>query len=248
MSFTGGDSMDKWKHVLICCGILLTSCLCLAKPDDANPVVTISTLFESDPSTMVATRILTEAYAKLGMTLHVIVMPGERSLISANSGVTDGELYRKGDISKNYPNLRIVPIPLMRYEIVAFCRCAPFTISGWESLKSYRIGYIRGVKIIEQNTVGMDAEPVGTMEQVFRKLELGRSDIVLANRVTGIALLRAQQWNDVIVLQPALANFPVYHYLSKNHEDLVPKLTEVLRQMEKNGSLERIQREVFSGY
>jgi polar amino acid transport system substrate-binding protein len=238
-----GDSMERWKHTLICCSIWLVSCLC-----HANPEMTVSTLFETDPATTAATRILTEAYAKLGITLKVAVMPGERSLISANSGATDGELYRKGDIMNLYPNLRIVPIPLMRYEIVAFCRCMAFTLNGWGSLKPYRLGYIRGIKIVEQNTVGMDAEPVGTLQQAFGKLKLGRSDIVLANRVTGIALLRAQQWNDVIVLQPALANFPVYHYLSKNHEDLVPKLTEVLRQMEKNGSLERIQREVFSGY
>jgi polar amino acid transport system substrate-binding protein len=77
---------------------------------------------------------------------------------------------------------------------------------------------------------------------------LGRSDIVLANRVTGIAALREQQLNDVVVLSPPLASFPVYHYVFKGHEDLVPKLTEVLRQMEKDGTLEKIQREAFSGF
>ncbi|HXA46937.1 MAG TPA: transporter substrate-binding domain-containing protein [Burkholderiaceae bacterium] len=235
--------MERWGQVFIFCVIWLMACLC-----HANPVITISTLFETDPATTVATRILSDAYAKLGITLKVVVMPGERSLISANSGVTDGELYRKGDLMNLYPNLRLVPIPIMHYEIVAFCRCKPFTVDGWGSLKAYRIGYIRGIKIVEQNTVGMNTEPVGTLEQAFGKLELGRSDIVLANRATGIALLRTQQWNDVIVLQPALATFPVYHYLSRNHEELVPKLTEVLRQMEKNGSMERIQREMLSGY
>jgi polar amino acid transport system substrate-binding protein len=235
--------MERWKHALMYCSLWLTSCLC-----HAHPEITISTLFEADPATTVATRILTEAYAKLGVTLKVVVMPGERSLISANTGATDGELYRKGDITSLYSNLRIVPIPLMRYEIVAFCRCTPFTLNGWESLKPYRLGYIRGIKIVEQNTGGMDAEPVGTLEQAFGKLELGRSDIVLTNRATGIALLRKQRLNDVIVLRPALANFPVYHYVYKGREDLVPNLTKVLQQMEKDGTLERIQQEILGGY
>jgi polar amino acid transport system substrate-binding protein len=235
--------MGKWLHMLIVGVMYLTSSI-----SHANPEMTASTLFEGDPATSVATRILTEAYGRLGITLKVTTMPGERSLVSANTGVTDGELYRKSDITAQYPNLRIVPVPLMRYEIVAFCRCKPFVIKDWSSLKPYRIGYIKGIKIVEQNTVGMNAESVGTLKQAFAKLELGRSDIVLANRVTGIAALRAQQLNDVVVLSPPLASFPVYHYVFKNHEDLVPKLTEVLRQMEKDGTLERIQREVFSGF
>lgn len=229
--------------MLICVVMYLTSCICQANSD-----MTVSTLFEGDPATSVATRILTEAYGRLGITLKVTTMPGERSLVSANTGVTDGELYRKADMANQYTNLRIVPVPLMRYDIVAFCRCKPFAIKDWISLKPYRIGYIKGIKIVEQNTVGMNAEPVGTLRQAFIKLELGRSDIVLANRVTGIAALREQQLNDVVVLSPPLASFPVYHYVFKGHEDLVPKLTEVLRQMEKDGTLEKIQREAFSGF
>jgi len=210
--------------------------------------MTISTLFDHDPATNIATRILTEAYARLGITLKVEVMPGERSLVSANTGITDGELYRKDGIDKLYPNLRVVPIPLMQYEIVAFCRCVPFAVNGWASLKPYRIGFVKGIKIIEQNTVGMQIEPVGTLKQAFLKLELGRTDLVVTNRASGIATLRSEHLNDVIVLQPTLADFPVYHYVSKSYEDLVPKLTEVLLQMKKEGKLERIQREILSEF
>jgi polar amino acid transport system substrate-binding protein len=235
--------MAKWLHMLIFGVMCLTSGI-----SHANPEMTASTLFEGDPATLVATRILTEAYSHLGITLKVVTMPGERSLVSANTGLTDGELYRKADIANQYPNLRIVPVPLMRYDIVAFCRCKPFEIKDWSSLKPYRIGYIKGIKIIEQNAVGLNAEPVGTLRQAFTKLEMGRSDIVLANRVTGLAALREQKLSDVVALSPPLASFPVYHYVFKSHEELVPKLTEILRQMDRDGTLARIQREVFSGF
>jgi polar amino acid transport system substrate-binding protein len=235
--------MNRWIRTLLFCGMCLASGHCIA-----GPVMRISTLFESDPATEVATRILTEAYAALGITLVVEAMPGERSLVSANTGATDGELYRKVNMDKLYPNLRMVPVPLMRYEIAAFCRCAPFAVNGWDSLKPYRIGFVKGIKIIEQNTVGMQIESVGTLKQAFGKLELDRTDIVLSNRATGIAMLRSLGLNDVILLHPSLASFPVYHYVSRNHEELVPRLTEVLRQMTKSGRLEHIQREILSEF
>ncbi|WP_171013752.1 transporter substrate-binding domain-containing protein [Chitinivorax sp. B] len=212
----------------------------------ASQVMEVSTLLEPDPATTVATRILTEAYAELGITLNVIKMPGERSLVSANVGSTDGELYRKLGMEQQYANLRIIPVMLMRYEIVAFCKCTPFQLNGWESLRPYRLGFVKGIKIVEANTVGMKIEPVPTLSQAFDKLELGRSDLVLVNRLSGVAMQQQKGMTDITQLMPALASFPVFHYVHKKHEALIPQLTEVMRRLEKNGVIERINHEVFS--
>lgn len=214
----------------------------------AQPVMRISTLLEGDPATLIAERVMREAYLRLGFALEVQAMPGERSLISANSGETDGELYRKIDIDKSYPQLIRVPVPLQTYEIVVFTKAEPFKIDGWESLRPYKIGFVKGIKIIEEKTVGMHAESVATMHQAFTKLDRGRSDLVLANRVTGLASLRAHQFRDVKVLLPPLASFFVYHYLNKKHEALVPKLTEVLKSMEHERTLQRIKEDVLAGF
>lgn len=207
-----------------------------------------STLLEADPATTVAERIVREAYRRLGRELEVQAMPGERSLLSANSGETDAELYRKAGIDKLYPNLLMVPVALQQYEIVVFTKSRQLSVHGWESLRPYRLGFVKGIKIIEENTVGMQSETVATMQQAFSKLELGRTDVVLANRISGLASLRQHQFGGVRVLQPSLAVFPVFHYLNKKHEPLLPRLTAVMRELEQERFIQRVQDEVLSGY
>ncbi len=211
-----------------------------------NKTLQVSTLLEPDPATTIAQRILDEAYRRLGLNLAVRYLPGERSLRSANNGEMDGELYRKLGMEREYPNLIIVPVPLLTYEIVIFTNGTSFPVSGWESLRPFTIGYVKGIKIVEQNTVGMKTEIAATMRQAFLKMSLGRSDVVVANRASGLAVLKEMKMSDVTVLHPPLATFPVFHYLNKKHEALVPKLTAVLQQMQKDKTIESIQKAVMT--
>ncbi|MDM4766200.1 transporter substrate-binding domain-containing protein [Pelomonas sp. SE-A7] len=207
-----------------------------------------STLLEQDPATTVAERVMREAYRRLGLELQVQAMPGERSLISANSGETDAELYRRAGIDRLYPQLLQVPVPLLTYEIVVFTKSRPFAIEGWESLRPYRLGYVKGIKIVEEMTAGMKQEPVATMQQAFVKLDLGRTDLVLANRASGLAALHGLPINGVRVLSPPLATFPVFHYLNKRHEALLPRLTATLREMERERFIRQVQEEELARY
>lgn len=212
-------------------------------------VMRASTLLEVDPATTVAARVMREAYRRLGLGLEVLSMPGERSLLSANAGESDAELYRKAGIERGYPNLLMVPVPLQNYEIVAFTKTLTQLQPGsWEALRPYRLGFVKGIKIVEENTVGMRTDVVATMLQAFTMLELGRTDIVLANRTSGLATVNAQRFNGVAVLSPPLASFPVFHYLHRKHEALLPRLTAVLRELERERFISRVQDEVLASY
>ena len=207
-----------------------------------------STLLENDPATVISEQILRHAYRQLGISITVKKLPGERSLYSANNGETDGELYRKIGMERDYPNLHIVPIPLQIYEIVIFTMGAEFTVTSWESLRPFVVGYVKGIKIIEKNTVGMHVEQAATMRQAFLKMLLGRSDVVVANRSSGLAVLKELNIQDFKILKPALASFPVFHYLHKRHEALIPKLSPILRQMQNEKTIESIQKQVLAQF
>lgn len=204
--------------------------------------INISTLVGSDPATAVAEQIMQEAYRRLGYRLILHQLPGERTLMYANEGKMDGELYRKLGMERDYPNLLIVPVPLQTYEIVIFSHGTSFNVNGWESLRPYTLGFVRGIKIVQENTRGMRIEPVPTMQLAMEKMMMGRTDLVLGNRASGLAMIRSLNLEGVTVLEPALASFPVYHYLNKKHEALVPELTRVLRQMHADKTVERIQK------
>lgn len=224
---------------------LLPSLPALAAP--AKPVMNVSTLVGEDPATEVAERVLREAYNRLGYQLEVHRLPGERTLIYANEGRMDGELYRKLGMDRTYPNLVIVPVPLLTYEIVVFTHGTSFALNGWDSLRPYTIGHVRGIKIVQENTAGMNTEAVATMTQAFQKMMMGRTDVVVGNRLSGMAVIKSLKLEEVQVLSPPLASFPVYHYLNKRHEALVPQLAAVLRQLRADKFMESVQQHVANG-
>lgn len=227
------------------------ACACLliaANLAHAGNSLTISTLPDPDPATILASRILTQAYAELGITIRIKPMPGERSLVSANSGMTDGELYRRQGINAQYQNLLMVPVPLMKYEIVAFSSNHAIPLQDWESLRPYRLGFVKGVKIIEDKTQGMQTTPVATLRQAFEMLALVRFDLLIANRISGLAMQKQLGISQFSPLLPPLASFPVYHYLNTKHQGLLPKLTLILQRMEKSGDIARIQHEVLQSF
>ncbi len=204
--------------------------------------INISTLIGNDPATVIAEHIVSEAYHRIGRRMVVHKLPGERTLIEANDGRMDGELYRKLGMEREYPNLIILPVPLLTYEIVIFTRGTDFVVHGWESLRPFTIGYVRGIKIVHENTEGMKREAVGTMEQAMQKLTMGRTDLVVGNRHSGLAALEAMGVDDVRALAPALASFPVFHYVHKRHAALVPELLAALQSMKADRTIEKMQK------
>lgn len=207
----------------------------------ALPVMHLSTLDGNDPAATVSELVLREAYRRLGREVAVHRLPGERALMYANSGKMDGELYRKLGLERQYPNLVIVPVPLLTFELVIFSRGTSFVVNGWDSLRPYTIGFVRGNKIAEENTKGMRVEPVPNLEQAFSKLVKGRTDLVLSHRASGMAVVRSLKLEGITMLQPPLAAFPAYHYVNVKHAALVPELTRVLKQMQADRTIERIQ-------
>ncbi|WP_374581359.1 substrate-binding periplasmic protein [Pseudoduganella sp.] len=222
-------------------GLTLAAMLPLA-PGQQLREINISTLIGTDPATTIAEQIVREAYRRLGINLVLHRLPGERTLVQANEGKMDGELYRKLGMEREYPNLVIVPVALQTYELVIFTRGTSFIVSGWESLRPYTLGFVRGIKIVQENTHGMKTEAVATMPQAFEKMMMGRTDLVLGNRSSGMAVIKALNLEGITVLEPPLASFPVYHYVHKRHEALVPELTRVLRQMQADKTIERLQK------
>ncbi|MES2150229.1 MAG: transporter substrate-binding domain-containing protein [Pseudomonadota bacterium] len=208
--------------------------------------VNVSTLVGTDPATSVAEQVLAEAYHRLGYELVVHRVPGERSLLLANDGQMDGELYRKLGMDREYPHLMIIPVPLLIYEIVIFTRGTSFVVNGWDSLRPFTVGFVRGIKIVQENTRGMKTEAVATIELAFQKMLMGRTDIVVGSRTSGLAAIAALKLDELKMLSPPLASFPVYHYLHNRHAALVPRLTRVLQQMQADRVIEKIQGAVLS--
>jgi polar amino acid transport system substrate-binding protein len=199
---------------------------------------------QNHPMTAIATGILTEAYSRLGIKIKTIAFPIARSLIMANSGYSDGELFRGSINHKKFPNLIKIPVVLDYGQIVVFSKELTFKVNGWSSLQPYTIGIQIGIKEVETGTAGMQVDPVATPEQLFNKLILGRNQIIVLPLDVGLMVMKAMKLQQIKILEPPLQKDPLYHYLHHTHKQLVPRITAVLKQMEAEGLITQIREKV----
>ncbi len=183
-----------------------------------------------------------EALRRLGYQLNLVRHPSERSLHLANEGEVDGEGFRVAGLSAQYPNLLQVPERYGEVSFVAFTKGeALSTAAGWEGLRGKRVAYITGWKLFESNVgAAQSVVKVDKAEQMFQMLDSGRIDVALYTLRDGVALVRELGLNAVQPVAPALKNSDMFLYLHRRHEALVPRLTQVLREMKADGSYARL--------
>lgn len=221
--------------------VLLACCFATAQ---AREVITLGK--SNGAMGTIAEAVLREAYRRVGIELAIKEFPAERALNEANRGILDGELSRMAGIEARYPDLVRIPVAINRIEGMVYTNRADFRVDGWDSLRPYLIGVRIGIKFAEDGTHGMRVQRVPTNEQLFSKLELGRTDIVVSTRTEGEAMIRRLKTRHVRALEPPLLTIDLFHYLHRKNQDLVPRLTDTLRQMEREGRIRAIQQDALA--
>lgn len=215
---------------------------------EARDKLVFSTFPDVDPATVMSERILKVAYKELDISIEMKKLPGKRALAYSNKGRTDGELFRILGINKTFKNLIPVMVPVHYFSFVVFTKDLDFEVNGWQSLQPYKISYLAGIALVEQNTKGMMAEPAISMKQGFQKLLRNRSDVMIETRISGLSVIKENNFEGIIILEPPLQQVPVYHYLNKKHSELIPKLEEVMRRMEQDHTTQQIRDAVLDEF
>lgn len=213
-----------------------------------EPAVTMDTLVFSTPEltadTLSSEIILKEAYRRIGIAASIVKLPPERALLQANTGAVDGEVQRIGTISRIYPNLVRVDPSINFLDGMAFTKNVEAEIRGWNSLRPYRVGILRGIKFLEANTANMNVLSLNNYNSLFAMLRNNRLDIVVTPRFSALHHMKAKGISDVHELPPALVRLDLFHYLNRKHVDLIPRISAVLRKMVEAGELVKIRQYV----
>ncbi len=228
---------------LWCLSIIISMVLTTTLLDAQDRIVLSKPDIPPDIRGVMAERILQEAYKRLGVMVEYKSYPGERALVSANNGITDGEVARIAGMEEMYTNLIRVSVPIAYTDLVVFTTDPLVTVTGWESLRPYSIGIIRGMKLAEIKTQGMEVRTVTRSEQLFRMLAAKRNDVGVYLR-DGYCEVKRLNLPSIRIVEPPLEQLTFYHYLHKRHQVLVKKLEEVLRQMEKDKQIDGIYQQV----
>lgn len=190
--------------------------------------------------------ILWEIYEGMGYQVDFKVLPARRSLILSNLGKIDGEVQRIDGISKTQENLVKVPVPIFQLLGSAYSINKDLSIRGWESLRPYKIGIRRGLRYAEVGTEGMNRIFASSEQSLIHMLKLGRIDILVSNTHVVRYHLKNQNDKTIIELKPPVVTLPLYHYLHKQHQELVDKVGAKIQQMKENGRLQEIHQTVLN--
>lgn len=193
----------------------------------------------NDPLPARALLILREAYRRLGIDIETLPAPNERAIVLADSGQTSGDLIRIAGLSATYPNLVQVPEPVLTFESIAFTAGMTFPVKGWDSLRRHRLCVLRGNKLAENNTEGMDREIVGTIEGMGRMVVAGHCDVAIMGRHVWLELDR-HGIRPLVSLEPPIQAVPLYHYVHRRHAELVPRLAAALKDLKADGTVARL--------
>jgi polar amino acid transport system substrate-binding protein len=188
-------------------------------------------------------RIVIEAFRRIGVAVKLVQLPSERALQNADKGIDDGNYVRIAGLAGLYPNLIMVPEPMSEFAFIAFTRDPELKAAAWADLRKHRAAIVIGWKIAEQHLEGAPSlTRVRDEESLFTLLDKGRVEVVVSSLHSGAAIIRAHGYTGVRALAPPLSVQPMYLYLNKKHAALVPKLAEALRNMRRDGTLQRLTR------
>ena len=202
---------------------------------------------ENSSYATISERVLKVAYSRLGIEMVVKNLPAQRAIHEANTGIVDGELYRIKNVHLKYKNLIMIPIPIGIMEGIAITRQIKPPISGWEDLSPYRICIRNGVKFAEAGTRQFEVRAVNSNRQLFGMLGKDRCDAIIIARLTSIPLaLDFIKKQKIQIHQSLLQVYPLYHYVHKKNVKLVPKLIEVLKNMQEEGIISKIRSQYIS--
>jgi hypothetical protein len=187
------------------------------------------------PDQLVGGEILRVAYAKLDHG-RVPGCQAKRAPALSSAGDVDGEIQRVAAVAQQYPTLLQLKPAINYIEPAVFTTGLEFAVDGWNSIKEYEVGIMRGIGSSEAGASGMSkVQRATSLEEFVRMLDRGRFDLLVTDLFSEIRRERLD--SHVRPLLPPLERIHIYHYLHERHRALVPQVEAVLGEMADSGEL-----------
>lgn len=183
---------------------------------------------------------LTQAFAISDIEFTALRVPSNRSLNLAHMGVVDGELSRVGNLhevtNNKYSNLIKIDHKMLSVWVSVFGIHDNIRIHSLEDIGQYSVCYINGRKFFDDVFAPL-VKPgslmrVNSDRQAFEALAKKRVDIVITTHVEGQQLIASEPKFSQIKQIKKIIELPIYSYIHKKHQALLPELLENLAQVD----------------
>lgn len=203
----------------------------------------------------VAVEIVKEVFKRMGQPIKIELLPWARAIYMIEKGEADGiftayktlEREAFADYSKEILMPQVVALFIKEDSTIAFD-------GDFGKLNKYKFGVVKEVSYGEKfdkavkNKIITNIEDVTIGEQNFLKLSAGRLDIVVSNKYGAIDIInKLKKSKEIKELLPEVQNVPSYIAFSKkkNLSKIRDKFDEILKEMKKDGSYDKIINDYF---
>ncbi len=205
---------------------LLSPAFTTAATEPLTPIYIASSLSQTKLSQQIELR-LTAAYQALGYQLIVQRLPSGRSMLMANQGQFDGELFRIAAVAAQFPQLQAVPYPLASIQLHAYVLAEQGKDwLHWQHNSQLTVAYVRGFQLAEQYPFAGRRVAVNTVQQAVQMLVQQKVDVVLEDSSSMESLQNLEP--DLQQLPAVLAEAELFHFLHQKHQALIPALQQQL--------------------
>ena len=237
--------MYRFKNSFSCGSLLILASALFFNHAAISQPLKINTGF-TPPVSELLQEIMQHTFDRAGLKMAFHAQPAERSIALVARGIDDGECCRiPAAIAKDYPDLLQVPELVFTARFSAFAKHPLPPISGFNSLKPYSVATVSGWKILVNNLNKVKPETLHIMDNasaMFQVLQLDRIDIATYGYLSGLDSLSELGLTDIAVIEPPLASAPLYLYLNRKHAELIPQLSQAIRELKADGTLDKIIR------
>lgn len=189
------------------------------------------------PASLYSQELLSEAYRRLGVRVEFIEVPFGRSLVESNKGELAGELARVLRVTESYPAL--LPVPYVLFDTDVFLYVNQQRCAGCQLQQVQSLAYVRGAMVVEDILRTLPASrqviSTGSLEATKNLFLTGKVDSVV------FAAYQLDASTGFPIAEQRLQSLPDYHLLHQSHQALIPELTAMLYQLEREGFAERLR-------
>lgn len=214
-------------------------------------------LSEQLPGNGVLSRVVSEAFALEGVTVHYVFRPWPRALAEAEKGIAQGTLvWSKGAPNSVRSRNFVYSDVVFEGKSVFFQRTGfPFRWRNYADLAKYRIGGVLGYEYDFEGTPGLRIDRAPNEELSMRKLLAGRFDLYPTVREVGMYTLRtrlsAQEAAGISQAPGRPYRMSSYHLLLTRRLGATPQTMELfnrgLRRLKESGRYDALMAELEGG-
>ncbi len=141
---------------------------------------------------------------------------------------------------------------MMSINLSYFTTIKGLNIKKREDLDPYKVAYYRGRKNVDNLLKGYlppnQIFLTNNDDVAFKMLSTGRVDIVIAEDVEGLSLIKKNLGYSYIYKLSDIEETKIYTYLNIKHKDLLPLINKILTDMKEDGSYQKILKEAQNEY